>query len=126
MNAKLFFTILFAALALSVFSSPPKGNETEHDIRVTCLKNKKKTRSLNYFDFSVSDKNNHLQIVFHSFLSDSNILITDANGNIVAFDSNVDIYDGMSVTIPIYNETTYPYYVEISSPTLDIEAEITL
>ena len=125
MNAKLFFTILFASLALSVFSSPPKGNETEHEIRVTYLKSKKMARSLNYFDLSVSDRNNHLQVVFHSFLSNSDIYITDANGNIVAFDRNVNVYDGMVITIPIFEETAYPYYVEISSPTLDIGAEIT-
>lgn len=126
MNAKLFFTFLFAALALSVFSSPPKGNGTEHEIRVTYLKSKEKTRCLNYFNLSVSDKNNHLQIVFHSFLSNSDICITDANGNIVAFDRNVNVYDGMVITIPIFEETAYPYYVEVTSPTLDIEAEITL
>lgn len=125
MNAKLFFTILFATVTLFAFSSEPNGEEAKSEVQILWLKNKNGYRSIFNYHFSVSDKNNHLQFVFHSFLSDSNILITDANGSIVAFDSNVDIYDGMSVTIPIYNETAYPYYVEISSPTLDIEAEIT-
>lgn len=124
MNAKSIFTILFAALALSVFSSPPKGNGTEHEIRITYLKNKRISRSLNYFDLSVSDRNNHLQIVFHSFLSNSDICITDANGNVVAFDRNVNVYDGMVITIPVLEETDYPYYIEVTSPTLDVEAEI--
>lgn len=126
MNAKSIFTILFATLALSVFSSTPKGDGTEHEIRITYLKNKRVSRSLNYFDLSVSDRNNYLQIVFHSFLSNSDICITDANGNVVAFDRNVNVYDGMVITIPIFEETAYPYYVEVTSPTLDIEAEITL
>lgn len=126
MKAKLFFAALFAVVTLSVFSSEPTEYEKRSDVQFIKFKRKTPTRSLNYFDFSVSDKNNHLQIVFHSFLSDSNILITDANGNVVAFDRNVNVYDGMVITIPIFEETAYPYYVEVTSPTLDIEAEITL
>ena len=126
MNAKSIFTILFATLALSVFSSEPTEYEKRSDVQFTKFKSKTPTRSLIYFDLSVSDRNNHLQIVFYSFLSNSDICITDANGNVVAFDSNVNIYDGMVITIPVFEETAYPYYVEVTSPTLDIEAEITL
>ena len=125
MNAKLLFTVLFATVTLFAFSSEPTEYENRSDVQITKFKRKTPTRSLIYFDFSVSDRNNHLQIVFHSFLSNSDIYITDANGNIVAFDTDVNIYDGMVITIPVFEETAYPYYVEVSSPTLDIEAEIT-
>ena len=125
MNAKLLFTFLFATVTLFAFSSEPNDEGAKSEVQILWLKNKHGYRGLNYFDLSVSDRNNHLQIVFHSFLSNSDICITDANGNVVAFDRNVNVYDGMVITIPIFEETAYPYYVEISSPTLDIGAEIT-
>lgn len=124
MSAKLLFTVLFAMVTLFAFSSEPNNQEAKSEVQILWLKNKNEYRSsFNHLLF-VSDKIDHIQLVFHSFLSNSDICITDANGNVVAFDRNVNVYDGMVITIPVLEETDYPYYIEVTSPTLDVEAEI--
>ena len=49
--------------------------------------------------------------------------MTDKDGNVVVSEFKTSIYEGKIVSVP--NSDSYPYLVEITSPRLDIEAEIT-
>ena len=49
--------------------------------------------------------------------------MTDKDGNVVVSEFKTSIYEGKTVSVP--NSDSYPYLVEITSPRLDIEAEIT-
>ena len=65
----------------------------------------------------------NLTITFQSALEEADITVTDKDGNVVVSEFKTSIYEGKTVSVP--NSDSYPYLVEITSPRLDIEAEIT-
>ena len=65
-----------------------------------------------------------LQIMFRFPLSDADITVTDKNGNIVVYESQISTYDGK--VLYIHASGAYPYIIEVTSPGVDIVGEIVL
>ena len=77
-----------------------------------------------YFcSLTADETDNNLAITFQFPLEEADITVTDKDGNIVVSELNSSIYEGKTVYVP--NSDSYPYLVEITSPYLDIEVEIT-
>ena len=122
MKAKFLFIVFSLLLCAPIYaheSSKPKVKiENKRIINKGGV-----TRAPIEFDFDISDNAGTLIITFGNKLLDADISINDCNGNVVS-ESHTDIYVGMVLTVP--NATDYPYYIEITSPTLDVNGEITL
>lgn len=81
------------------------------------------TRSPLFFNLAADEIDDNLTITFQSALEEADITVTDKDGNVVVSEFKTSIYEGKTVSVP--NSDSYPYLVEITSPRLDIEAEIT-
>lgn len=81
------------------------------------------TRSPLFFNLTADEVDENLTITFQSALEEADITVTDKDGNVVVSEFKTSIYEGKTVSVP--NSDSYPYLVEITSPRLDIEAEIT-
>ncbi|MCD7923770.1 MAG: DUF3244 domain-containing protein [Bacteroides sp.] len=122
MKAKLLLALFLVSLGLGAFAS-------EHHKKKPRAQSKVEYRtamSRALFDPSMlaKDINNCLYLTFQFSLSDADITILDKDGNEVIKEQQTIIYEGRTISIP---ETDgYPYSVEITSPTIDIQGEITL
>lgn len=76
------------------------------------------------FDFIAEEIGNSLQIVFIGRLPDSEVIVTDRDGNIVWEEQKVSVYDGK--TICIQNAEAYPYLLKVDSPVVEVTGEIIL
>lgn len=81
-------------------------------------------RSSSFFNLNAEETDNILFITFQSPLEEAEITVTDNTGNIVISEPISNIYEGQSISIS--NSNSYPYIIEISSPELDLGAEVTL
>lgn len=68
--------------------------------------------------------NNSILLTFQFSLNNTDIIIKDCNGNNIDSEQGTFIYYGKTVSIE--NTDSYPYFIEITSPTIDILGKIIL
>lgn len=122
---KILFTfMLMLTLASPLLAqSPPSGNG-EAKIEYSVGDPSGRPRSPLMFDIAVTEVNNCLEINFCGYLTDVDIVITDANNSLVYQEYNGSIYNGK--TIYINPADGYPYDIEITSSTINIKGIIYL
>lgn len=122
MNAKLLLMLLLLlpfSLSTSAVNRRAKGKYENMKVREHVMR-----RSPFNPTIQVNEVNNYLLLTFQYSLNDADIIISDRNGNEVVKEQQTIIHEGRTISIP---ETDgYPYSVEITSPTVDIQGEITL
>ena len=116
---KIVFTFLLMLILASplLAQSPPSGNG-EAKIEYSVGDPSGRPRSPLIFDIAVTEVNNCLEISFSGYLTDVNIVITDANNSLVYQEYNGSIYNGK--IIYINPADGYPYDLEITSSTINI------
>ena len=82
------------------------------------------TRSPLFFNLTADETNDNLTITFQFPLEEADITVTDKDRNIVVSEMDTSIYEGKIVNIHVPESDIYT--IEITSPTVDIIAEITL
>lgn len=120
MKAKLVLMLLFV-ISFSLSAA------TSHRSRAKYKPRKKEhvmTRAPFDPTIHVDEVNGILLLTFQYSLDNADITITDKNGNEVMHEQETVIYEGRTVSIP--EADGYPYSVEITSPSIDIQGEITL
>lgn len=115
-----FISLLILCQCLFPLTITGKGG-TKHIQKIK--KEKAVTRVPYQFDFTAYDTENCLQIIFEGDLPDAQVIVMNGHGTIVYQQAASDIHDGQ--TISIFNANEYPYFVEITSPVMDISAKIT-
>lgn len=122
MKAKFLILPLVLLLFLSTdFMAATKNRRVYRTIRMS---SKVITRVPLTFDFIAEEIGNSLQIVFIGRLPDSEVIVTDRDGNIVWEEQKVSVYDGK--TICIQNAEAYPYLLKVDSPVVEATGEIIL
>lgn len=116
-------------LLLAVLFCLPMGLVAKEGGKRTISKRKSErmkviTRVPLTFDFIAEEIGNSLQIVFIGRLPDSEVIVTDRDGNIVWEEQKVSVYDGK--TICIQNAEAYPYLLKVDSPVVEATGEIIL
>lgn len=124
MKAKFLFILVSILISIPMNATMAKGKKQKSNfkLRDKCIKSI--TRAPLDFNLEMHDIDNSLQIHFQSPLNDATITVTDNNGNTIIYEPQTFIYEGMMLYI--YTPKAYPYFVEITSPTLDITGEIVL
>lgn len=125
MKTKILFILLSVLFILPVDAMSHKSGQRKKKIHTCtkCLNAKAVNRSPLEFNLSADETDNSLIITFQSSLNEADIIVTDKNGNTVALEPQTSIYEGKIISIP--NAESYPYQIEITSPTLDYGGEIT-
>lgn len=120
MRAKLLLMLFLVSLSLGAFAS-----ERRKRLRV-CSKVQNKVMTRIPFETSIQaeDINDRLYLTFQFSLNGVHIVILDGEGNEVLKEQQTIIYEGR--TIFISNADSYPYSIEIISPTVNILGEIAL
>ena len=67
---------------------------------------------------------NGLQIIFLFPMHESDITVTDKNGNVVIEENQTNLYEGKALYV--HSSKAYPYTLVLTSPAVDITGEITL
>jgi hypothetical protein len=122
MKAKLLLVLFLVSLGLGAFASEHHRKKSH----VRCKAHHKAAMTRAPFDPSIQAEgiNDCLYLTFQFSLSDADITILDKDGNEVVKEQQTIIHEGRTISIP---ETDgYPYSVEITSPTVDIQGEIIL
>lgn len=123
MKTKVLFILLSVLFIIPMNAMPYKRHRHKVKIKIICLQEKATNRSPLFFDLTADETDDNLMITFQSVLEEADITVTDKDGNVVVSEFKTSIYEGKTVSVP--NSDSYPYLVEITSPRLDIEAEIT-
>ncbi len=120
MKAKLVLMLLFV-ISFSLSAATSHRSKAKY-------KQRKKEHVMTRAPFDptihVDEVNGILLLTFQYSLEDADITITDKNGNEVMHEQQTVIYEGRVASIP--EADGYPYSVEITSPTVDIQGEIVL
>lgn len=122
MKAKLLLVLFLVSLGLGAFASEHHKKKPRAQSKVEY----RTARTRVPFDPSMlaEDINNCLYLTFQFSLDDADITIMDRNGKEVVKEQQTIIHEGRTISIP---ETDgYPYSVEITSPIVAIQGEITL
>lgn len=121
MKAKLLLALFLVSLGLGAFASEHHKKKPHARYNV---KEKVATRAPFKPSIQAEDINDCLYLTFQFSLNEADIIILDRNGNEVVKEQQTIIYEGRTISIP---ETDgYPYSIEITSPTVDIQGEIIL
>ena len=123
MKTKVLFILLSVLFIVPMNAMPHKKHRHKVNTQMIHLNYKVTTRSPLFFNLTAGEVNENLTITFQSALEEADITVTDKDGNVVVSEFKTSIYEGKTVSVP--NSDSYPYLVEITSPRLDIEAEIT-
>lgn len=125
MKTKILFILLSVLFILPANAMSHNSGQHKKNIRThrKYIKAKAVTRSPLEFNLFADETDNSLIITFQSSLNEADIIVTDKNGNTVALEPQTSIYEGKIISIP--NAESYPYQIEITSPTLDYGGEIT-
>lgn len=102
---------------------PHKKHRHKVNTKIINSHSKSIFRSPLFFNLTADEVDENLTITFQSALEEADITVTDKDGNVVVSEFKTSIYEKKTVSVP--NSDSYPYLVEITSPRLDIEAEIT-
>ena len=123
MKTKSLFILLSVLFIIPVNAMPHKRHRHKIQAHIISSHSKAISRSPLFFNLTADEVDENLTITFQSTLDEADITVTDKNGNVVVTEFKSSIYEGKTVCVP--NSDSYPYLVEITSPRLDIEAEIT-
>lgn len=121
MKAKLFLMGFLSLLCLGMWAEHPKKRP-----RANCQAQNRTAKTRKVFDPSIraEDINNCLYLTFQFLLENADITIQDKDGNKVVNEQQILIYEGRVIVIP--QADSYPYSIEIVSPTIEIQGEIVL
>lgn len=122
MKAKLLLMLFLVSMGSGVFASMrPKKMPHAH-----CKVNNRSAMTRVPFEPSIKaeDINDCLYLTFQFSLNDVDIIVLDKNGNEVVNELQTIIYEGRTIAISIAD--AYPYFIEIITPTIEIQGEITL
>lgn len=121
MKAKLLLTLFLVSLSFGAFASEHHKKRP----RTRCkVQNRVATRVPFEPSIQAEDINSCLYLTFQFSLYDADITIFDKDGNEVVKVQQTLIYEGYSVAIPMAD--AYPYFIEIISPAVEIQGEVTL
>lgn len=123
MKAKLLLMLLLVvSIGSSVYASNHKARKMKYKTKEVQVRNMRRSS----FDptIQVNETNGILLLTFQYSLHDADITIIDKDGNEVIKEQQSIIYEGRIISIPMAD--AYPYSIEITSPTVDIEGEIVL
>nr|WP_186972529.1 DUF3244 domain-containing protein [Bacteroides intestinalis] len=123
MKTKLLFILLSVLFIIPMSAMPHKKHRHKVNTKIINSHSKSIFRSPLFFNLTADEIDDNLTITFQSALEEADITVTDKDGNVVVSEFKASIYEGKTVSVP--NSDSYPYLVEITSPRLDIEAEIT-
>ena len=123
MKTKVLFILLSVLFIIPINAMPHKRHRHKINAIIISAHSKAITRSPLFFNLTADEVDENLTITFQSTLEEADITVTDKNGNVVVTEFKSSIYEGKTVCVP--NSDSYPYLVEITSPRLDIEAEVT-
>ncbi|RGX86312.1 hypothetical protein [Bacteroides intestinalis] len=123
MKTKVLFILLSVLFIMPINAIPHKKHRHKVNAKIISSNYKTTTRSPLFFSLTADETDNNLAITFQFPLEEADITATNKDGNIVVSELNSSIYEGKTVYVP--NSDSYPYLVEITSPCLDIEVEIT-
>ena len=123
MKTKLLFILLLVLFIIPMNAMPYKKHRHQVNAKIIHSHSKSIFRSPLFFNLTADEIDDNLTITFQSALEEADITVTDKDGNVVVSEFKTSIYEGKIVSVP--NSDSYPYLVEITSPRLDIEAEIT-
>ncbi len=121
MKAKLLLVLFLVSLSLGVFASE-RHRKRPH---ARCQADQEIMRR-SPFDPSIQAENINdcLYLTFQFSLDDADITIIDKDGNEVVKEQQTIIYEGR--TTVIQESDGYPYSIQITSPTEEIQGEIVL
>jgi hypothetical protein len=124
MKTRVLFILLSVLLIIPVNAIPHKRHRHKVNAKIISSNYKVNTRSPLFFNLTADEVDDNLTITFQSVLEETDITVTDKNGNIIASELNSSIYEGK--TVNIYAPESDIYTIEITSPIIDVTAEITL
>ena len=124
MKTRVLFILLSVLFIIPVNAIPHKRHRHKVNAKIISSNYKVNTRSPLFFDLTADEIDSNLIITFQSVLEETDITVTDKNGNIIASELNSSIYEGK--TVNIYAPESDIYTIEITSPIIDVTAEITL
>lgn len=121
MKTKLLLTLFLVLLSFGAFASEHHKKRS----RTRCkVQNRVATRVPFEPSIQTEDINDCLYLTFQFSLYDADITILDKDGNEVVKVQQTLIYEGYPVAIPMAD--AYPYFIEIISPAVEIQGEVTL
>ncbi len=122
MKTKLFLFLLIISLNLNICGANKKRKPQYRTISTT---ERSMTRSSLIPSCLIEETNNNsILLTFQFSLNNTDIIIKDCNGNNIDSEQGTFIYYGKTVSIE--NTDSYPYFIEITSPTIDILGKIIL
>lgn len=116
--------LLSVLFIIPMNAATDKNEKRKSRIRHLATMKKHVCRTSSEFNMLVRDEEDILTIQLQSPLSDAEITVTDKDGKTVIYEPQTFIYEDK--LLYIYTPNAYPYTVEITSPTLDVKAEIVL
>ena len=123
MKTKALFILLSVLFIIPINAMPHKRHRHKVNTKIINSHSKSIFRSPLFINLTADAVDENLTSTFQSALEEADITVTDKDGNVVVSEFKTSIYEGKTVSVP--NSDSYPYLVEITSPRLDIEAEIT-
>lgn len=122
MKAKLLLMLFLVSLGLGVYASESSKKRP----RAYCKVEHKTAIKRSLFDpfVQTEDINDCLYLTFRFSLHDTDITVLDKDGNEVVKEQQAVIYEGRVIAIP--QSDGYPYSIEITSPIVEIQGEVTL
>ena len=124
MKTKVLFILLSILFIIPVNAMPHKRPRHKVNAKIISSSYKVNTRSPLFFNLTADETNDNLTITFQFPLEEADITVTDKDRNIVVSEMDSSIYEGKIVNIHAPESDIYT--IEISPPTVDIIAEITL
>lgn len=124
MKTKLLFILLSVLFIIPMSAMPHKKHRHKVNTKIINSHSKSIFRSPLFFNLTADEIDDNLTITFQSALEEADITVTDKDGNVVVSEFKTSIYEGK--TVNIYAPESDIYTIEITSPIIDVTAEITL
>ena len=118
MKTRVLFILLSVLFIIPVNAIPHKRHRHKVNAKIISSNYKVNTRSPLFFNLTADEVDDNLTITFQSVLEETDITVTDKNGNIIASELNSSIYEGK--TVNIYAPESDIYTIEITSPIIDV------
>jgi hypothetical protein len=124
MKTKLLFILLLVLFIIPMNAMPYKKHRHQVNAKIIHSHSKSIFRSPLFFNLTADEVDENLTITFQSALEEADITVTDKDGNVVVSEFKTSIYEGKAVNV--YAPESDIYTIEITSPIIDVTAEITL
>lgn len=122
MKAKFLFMLFLVSLCSGAFAAEHRKKTAR--VRIKNMRTHRMLRTSFEPFMQAEDINDCLYLTFQFSLQDADITIIDKEGNEVIKEQQTAIYEGRTLSISAID--AYPYSIEITSPTVNIEGEIVL